>query len=73
MKPIFDVEKATELRKHGKTYREISLEMGCSVAWCKKNLVNVEQGVNQNDPVKNEVKQQAVEILQKALKDIRAL
>ncbi len=73
MKPIFDLEQAKQLRLHGKTFKEISLEMGCSVAWCKKNLANIPQGETKNDPVKNEVKQQVVEILQKALKDIRAL
>ena len=35
---MFDKEKAKELRKQGKTYQQISEELGCSISWCKANL-----------------------------------
>lgn len=35
---MVDKIKALELREQGKTYAEISDELGCSVAWCKSNL-----------------------------------
>lgn len=33
-----DKQKALELREQGKTYQEISTELGCSLDWCKRNL-----------------------------------
>ena len=38
---MVDLNKATALRLQGCTYKQISLEMGCSVAWCKKNLKDI--------------------------------
>lgn len=38
---MVDRVKATELRKQGKTYKEIAEECNCSVVWCKKSLKDV--------------------------------
>lgn len=38
-----DKVKAEQLRLDGKSYQEVADEMGCSVAWCKKNLKGVKQ------------------------------
>lgn len=38
MRKRIDKESAVRLRQSGKTYRDISLELGCSIAWCEKNL-----------------------------------
>lgn len=69
----FDIEKAEELRTQGKTYRQISLEMGCSIAWCKKNLANIEPGGHPDAALIAKMKEQTIEILQDALKKARAL
>lgn len=69
----YDRQLAIQMRLHGSTYKEIALVLGCSVAWCKKELVGIEPGKVKVDPVKTEVKAQVVDILQKALRDIRAL
>lgn len=38
-----DKVRAEELRNAGMSYDEISQELGCSVAWCKKNLKGVKK------------------------------
>lgn len=38
---MVDKVKAIELRLQGKTYKEISEELDCSLVWCKKNLKDV--------------------------------
>lgn len=40
---MIDKQKALELREQGKTYDEISVELDCSVAWCKKNLKGIKR------------------------------
>jgi len=35
---MVDKQKAISLRLIGKTYKEISSELNCSVDWCKQNL-----------------------------------
>lgn len=40
--------KAQELRELGLRYDEISKELGCSVAWCKLNLKNVNKNEDQD-------------------------
>lgn len=36
-----DKQKALELREQGKSYAEISEELGCSIDWCKRNLKGI--------------------------------
>lgn len=69
----FSIEEATQLRLRGKTYRQIAQEIGCSIAWCKKNLANISPGEVKDDLVKVETKQQVIDILQDALKKVRSL
>jgi len=49
---MIDRTKAKELRELGKTYDEISKELGCSVAWCKLNLKGVTKHVMEDATVK---------------------
>lgn len=49
---MVDKLKAKELRELGKTYGEISKELGCSVAWCKLNLKGVTKNVMEDATVK---------------------
>ena len=50
---MVDKLKAKELRELGKTYDEISKELGCSVAWCKLNLKGVTKHVMEDITVKS--------------------
>lgn len=38
-----DKQKALELREQGKTYQEVSDELGCSLGWCKANLKGIKR------------------------------
>lgn len=40
---MIDKIKALELREQGKSYKEISEELCCSVDWCKKNLKGIKK------------------------------
>ena len=35
---MIDKQRAIELREQGRSYKEISEALGCSLVWCKKNL-----------------------------------
>lgn len=69
-----DKQLAEALRKEGFTYPEIAFRLGCSKAWCAKHLSNIPKG--SSDPSKlsvNELQSKTIEILEKAMLDIRQL
>lgn len=69
---MIDKALATNLRKQGNTYKNIASIMGCSVAWCKKNLSEVEvDSLEQN--VHTDAKLQAICILEEALMKLRGI
>lgn len=69
---MVDKIEAVKLRKQGLSYSKIAKQLGCSEAWCKKNLKGVERGVN-DSPANTEVKLKAIAILQEALKKLREI
>lgn len=48
---MIDKEKAIQLRKAGKTYKEIAIELNCSEIWCKTNLKGVSKDENFSEAV----------------------
>lgn len=71
-----DKELAVSLRQGGMGYAEIATTLGCSYAWCAKELKGVERG-DAGGGVAAEVKQgtkvQAIAILEEALAKVRSL
>jgi orotate phosphoribosyltransferase-like protein len=69
----FSRQQAVELRQQGMSYKQIATELGCSEAWCCKELVGVEKGVyvDNTDPL--QVKAEAIRILQDALTELRKI
>lgn len=63
-------EDALELRKQGYSYKQISVALGCSVAWVAKELMGVEKGEGM---AVDGTKVQAIAILEEALAKVRAL
>lgn len=68
---MIDKQMAVKLRQQGMTYSEISEVLGCSDAWCKKNLKDVDTQTAINPEVK--AKQKAIAILEVALSRLRAI
>ena len=71
---MVNVEAAVELRNKGLTYNEIAVHLGCSIAWCKKNLKEYKkprQAVER--VVVDATKEAAVAILKDALLRIECL
>lgn len=72
----FDKEEAVQLRQRGMSYESIATTLGCSYAWCAKELRGVERG-DPGEGVGAEVKQgtkaKVVAILEDALEKIRSL
>ncbi len=66
----FSREDAVHLRVQGHAYESIARELGCSVAWCKKQLVGVARGLGANVDV---TKLEAIAILEEALAKVRLL
>lgn len=64
--------EAVRLRKSGLSYAKIAAQLGCSEVWCKKELVGVVKG-DVSAPDGNDVKIQAVRILEDALMKLRAI
>lgn len=69
-KPKINKQRAVELRQQGMSYKNIALELGCSVPWCAKELGNIEKG---NGCAIDGTKLQAIAILEEALARVRAL
>jgi cyanate lyase len=73
----FDKEEATRLRaQEGLSYEEISTILGCSYAWCAKELRGVERGSYSGgmaQEVKLSTKAEAIAILEDALAKVREL
>jgi len=69
---MVDKELAVKLRKRGLTYQQIAGTVGCSVIWCKKNLVGVKQ---EFADVEGQVdaKLTAIAILEDALMKLRSI
>lgn len=66
----FSLEQATTLRLQGHSNESISRIMGCSVAWCVKNLRGVQRGVGTSNDA---TKVLGIAILEEALAKMRAL
>lgn len=69
-------QEAISLRQQGMNYEEISSLMGCSTAWCKKYLKDVVVAVNEDTgkpKTRKEFKMEAIEILEEALRRVRAI
>lgn len=65
---------AIDLRQRGLTYEEIADQLGCSFAWCAKNLPKIQKGeLKIERVVVDGTKQSAIEILEDALKKVREL
>lgn len=69
---MIDKTKAITLRTEGYSYKEISNVLGCSEAWCKKELRGSEKGCRKHDTV-DDTKMKAISILEDALKKVREL
>ena len=69
---MVDKIKATNMRKMGMSYKDISIAAGCSESWCKQNLRDVKQEYSISDD-QLAVKNQAIEILEEALAKMRSL
>lgn len=69
---MIDRELANKLRKQGLTYKQVAETIGCSVEWCKKNLVGVKQEYAVADG-QVEAKMAAIAILEDALMKLRSL
>ena len=50
---MVDKTKAIELREQGLTYKEISLELDCSLVWCKQNLKAVSKNTQERKLIKS--------------------
>ena len=68
---MIDKVKAIELRMMGYSYSQISKQLDCSEAWCKKNLSDVEKGNIVNIDVETKIK--AIQILEAALQQLREM
>jgi hypothetical protein len=72
----FDREEAIAMRRQGMSYESIATTLGCSYAWCAKELRGVEKG-DPGDGVGAEVKQatkeKAIAVLEEALAKVRSL
>jgi len=53
---MVDKIKAKELREQGMTYDAISVELNCSLDWCKRNLKGVTKYVMEDDTVQELIK-----------------
>lgn len=69
---MIDKELANKLRKQGLTYKQVANTVGCSVEWCKKNLVGVKQEYAVSDG-QVEAKMAAIAILEDALTKLRSI
>lgn len=69
---MIDKELAMKLRKQGLTYKQVADTVGCSVEWCKKNLVGVKQEYTVADG-QVEAKMAAIAILEDALLKLRGI
>lgn len=67
----FSKEEALLYRAQGMTYPEIAQVMGCSEAWVKKTLQGQPKGNNRVAVDGTKIK--AIEILEKALAELRGL
>lgn len=69
---MIDKELAVKLRKQGLTYKQVADTVGCSVEWCKKNLVGVKQEYAVADG-QVDAKMAAIAILEDALARLRGI
>lgn len=69
---MVDKELATKLRKQGLTYKNIASIVGCSEAWCKKNLAGVDAEPSVAD-IQIDTKLLCISILEDALAKVRAV
>jgi DNA-binding Lrp family transcriptional regulator len=69
----FDIEEAKRMRQEGMSFAEISQQLGCSVAWCSKELRNVEKGSIKRDEFKVEFKKEVIAQLQDLISKVRKM
>lgn len=65
---MIDKSKAVALRLQGHTYKDIAIIVGCSEAWCKKELKGV---LTNKGSYRDSTKTQAITILEDALEKLR--
>lgn len=69
-----DKQMAVSLRNEGFTYPEIAFRLGCSKAWCAKHLSGIPKGSSDLSKLSvSEIQVKTVEILEKAIQDIKNL
>jgi DNA-directed RNA polymerase specialized sigma24 family protein len=52
---MIDKAAAMQLRLQGWKYEDIADSLHCSVAWCKKNLKGVRQGISVQDASRDDL------------------
>ena len=69
-------ERAVLLRQQGFSYKNIAQQLGCSEAWCAKELKGVEKGEFLDErgiQIKQDLKEETLKILEAAMTQIRGL
>jgi hypothetical protein len=66
-------QEAITLRQMGYSYAEIAVHIGCSAAWCAKELKGVEKGTRINPSDAKAVKAGTIRILEQAIQAVRRI